>query len=158
MDRLIYPTNTPTCEWLRPGDFHRLTLPRPVVLINGAYDLCTNGHKQLIWQARMRASTLICALDSDDKVSTEKGAGRPIMSWVERATAMGFMRCDYVVEISNDEDMQRLMNYLKPDFRVVGQDYQGHATRFPDVKRLFVRRNDNSISTSKIIERCKLAL
>lgn len=153
--RLISIEPESPCIWARPEDFRKLLLSQPVVLINGAFDLLHASHLRLIKQARLRAGTLICALDSDKKIKANKVSGRPIMSWIERATAIGWCDVDYVVEISTDEDMKELIHWAQPAFRVQGAEYQDHKTRFPDVKRLFVR--NGVTKTTDIIERCKNA-
>lgn len=142
------------CVWARPTDFRSLQLTEPVVLINGAFDLLHASHLRLIAQARLRAGTLICALDSDTKVKATKPAGRPIMSWIERATAIGWCGVDYVVEITTDDDMAELIRWAQPAFRVQGAEYQNHKTRFPEIKRLFVRAG--TTKTTDIIRRCQM--
>lgn len=95
------------------------------------------------------------ALDSDRKINNLKGPGRPIMCFAERAAALGFMDVHFVVEIANEEDMKLLMVNLKPSFRIQGEDYLEHESRFK-VPKFFVHRPKKSLSTSEIIKRCKL--
>ena len=141
--------------WLRIPGLEKFEFERPLVLINGAFDVLHYSHMRLICLARLKAKTLVCALDGDEKVVKEKGEGRPIMTFVERATTLGHMPIDYLVEISNEGDFRKLIKLIKPDLRVQGYDYISNKTRFPEVKRVFVR--DTGMHTSEIIRRCKEA-
>lgn len=125
-------------------------LPRPIVVVNGAFDVLHSGHMRILYQARRRAGTLIVAMDSDERCS-RKGPGRPIQTWVERATTMNFMPVDWLVEIVSDSEFRQLLYGLKVDARVQGCDYKGQPTRYPDIPKWFVR--GTGMRTSKIIER-----
>ena len=138
--------------WVRPADFAALALPRPVVVVNGAFDLLHAGHMKVIFAARKRAGTVIVALDSDDRCA-RKGAGRPVLRFPERARALEFMPVDYIVEIETDRDMARLFKAVQPDLRVQGFEYRNHPTKFPGIPKCFVRVG--AMSTTKIVERIR---
>lgn len=141
--------------WVRVEDFAKLRLKHPVVLINGSFDLLHHSHMKLIYHARKHGKTLICAMDGDEMVASKK-PGRPIMTWVERATALGYMPIDYLVEIENDAAFKRLVELLKPDLRVQGAEYrEKKVSRIPEVPSLLI--HDSGIRTTKIIERIKNA-
>jgi cytidyltransferase-like protein len=138
--------------WTRVGDFLEMDLPRPIVLINGCFDLLHSGHMKVIFAARDRAETLICAMDSDRRVSANKGAGRPIMSWIERAVALNFMPIDYLVEIDTDREFKSLVSIVKPDLRVQGGDHETTISRVSTPK-MFVR--NWGMRTSTLVRRCQ---
>jgi bifunctional ADP-heptose synthase (sugar kinase/adenylyltransferase) len=140
-------------EWLRPSDLANHNLPRPIILTNGAFDLAHVGHRRLFAMARKQAGkrgTVICALDSDQKVALAK-AGRPILSWIERAALLNYEPIDFIVEIDSSVDMDSLMTNLKPDLRVQGYSYLSTQTRYPNIPKLYVR--DAGMHTSDIIQR-----
>jgi len=137
-------------EWLRPKDFAHLTLKRPVVIVNGAFDLLHSSHLRALWAARHKAGTLICALDSDVKVRRDKGPQRPIMSFIERAVALNYTPIDYIVEINTKSDMNLLMTYARPDLRVQGYEYRNIPSAY-DTRKMLVR--DGAIHTTAIIDR-----
>lgn len=139
-------------EWKRVSDFKGLVLPRPVVLVNGSFDLLHSGHMKMIFAARDKAATLICAMDSDLRVRDQKGVGRPILTWIERAVALNYMPLDYLVEIETNKDFKQLIRFLKPDLRVQGGEYQSHTSAFPEIPKMFVR--SWGLHTSTIIQRC----
>lgn len=137
-------------EWVRPKDFQSLTLKSPVVLINGAYDILTAPRMRLIFAAAHKAGTLVCALDTDDKIKREKGDKRPILTFAERAACLNYMPINYIVPIDNKADMTWLIHYLKPDLRVQGADYSGKPSRY-NVKKMLVR--EGKLHTTDLIER-----
>jgi D-beta-D-heptose 7-phosphate kinase/D-beta-D-heptose 1-phosphate adenosyltransferase len=140
-------------EWVRAERFEGHDLPRPLVLINGAYDLLHSGHMKIISHAREHAATLVCAMDSDRKIRASKGAARPIMNWVERYATMSYMPIDFIVEIDSDLEMRNLINRLRPDLRVQGSEYLTSVSKYPWLKKMLV--TDSGIHTSEIIRRCK---
>jgi cytidyltransferase-like protein len=144
--------NDQELPWMRVPGLAKLELPHPVVLINGCYDLLHAGHAKLIFAARDKAATLVCGLDGDKRVGEKKGIGRPIQSWIERATMLGFFPLDYLVEIESDNEMRRLVEAIKPDLRVLGIEYKDTPTKFPAVPRMFVT---SAVHTSEIIKRCQ---
>jgi D-beta-D-heptose 7-phosphate kinase/D-beta-D-heptose 1-phosphate adenosyltransferase len=140
-------------EWMRAERFRGMQLKAPVVLINGAFDLLHSGHMKVISYAREHAGTLVCAMDSDRRIREAKGPSRPILNWVERATTLGYMPIDYLVEIDSDEEMRDLINSLRPDLRVQGGDYVEHASKYPWLRKMFV--TTGGIRTSEIVRRIK---
>lgn len=145
-------------EWVRPEGLPKVELPRPVVLINGAFDLLHSGHMRIIFAAREKAGeegTLVCALDSDGRVGLAKGKGRPVLSFVERASALAYMPIDYLVEISTDGELSRVMGAICPDLRVQGSDYKDHKSKYPNIPKMFVGSGLGAMRTSEIVRRIK---
>lgn len=144
--------NTDEVEWLRPTAFSGMTLRSPVVLINGAFDILHAPHMRMIFAARHKAGTLICALDSDEKVAKAKGPERPILSFIERATCLNYMPVDFIVEIRNEKDMRDLMEIVKPDLRVQGADYRDKPSRYT-AEKMLVR--EGAMHTTELVDRIK---
>lgn len=138
--------------WLRPRDLASLTLRSPVVLINGAFDILHAPHMRMIFAARKKAGTLICALDSDEKVAKTKGPQRPILSFIERATCLNYMPVDVIVEIRNETEMKQVVALVKPDLRVQGADYRDKPSRF-DTQKMLIR--EGAMHTTLLVDRIK---
>ncbi len=128
-------------------------LPQPIVLCNGAFDLLHTSHMRLLYAAKERAGTLVVALDADTKVRREKGAGRPILSFEERAAALAYMPVDLIVECGTRVDMDEIMRALRPRLRVAGAEYRDQASRYPRTPKLLVRMG--GLHATDIIERVK---
>lgn len=141
-------------EWLRVDGLRSLELPRPVVLVNGAFDLCHSGHKKLLFEARHQAGergTVVVAMDSDERVRSAKGVDRPILTWVERSVDLEYMPIDYLVEIATDQEFGRLIRALRPDLRVSGADHPQSESKYPDVRKALLPKR--GLSTSDIVRR-----
>jgi D-beta-D-heptose 7-phosphate kinase/D-beta-D-heptose 1-phosphate adenosyltransferase len=150
--------------WARVDDLCDMDLPRPLVFVNGCFDLLHSSHFRLLYAAARQAKTLVVAMDSDERVRALKGAGRPILSWVERATALSWTPASLLVEFGSDEDLAQIISALRPDLRVTGSDKilnPGYFPACPGLRTLFVpvlRDNDiPGLSTTEIIRRCKKA-
>lgn len=152
-----YVSERDELPWLRPEEFRNLDLPRPVVLINGAFDLLHSGHWKVITRARRKAGTLICALDSDARVA-RKDPRRPIQTYIERATMLGYTPIDYLCEIETDRDIYDLIRAAKPDLRVQGPEYRKQDSKYPWIPKAYVSGVGRSgarigMSTTKVIDR-----
>lgn len=58
---------------------------RKTVLANGCFDPLHYGHLLHLQQARAMGDILLVALTADDAVHAEKGEGRPLQPWHQRA-------------------------------------------------------------------------
>lgn len=142
----------------RPSDLiHALDsdlLPRPLVAINGCFDLLHPGHLQLLQTARWATApivpTVVLLLDSDRLASLAKGPRRPVLSFPERAATITLIRCiDYIIEINSDEEFLEAWETLKPDIRVRGIEYKGKPSRVSCPKTIWVPKL-SGLSTSEI--------
>lgn len=140
-------------EWIRAEQFNDKTVARPLVIINGGFDLLHVGHMRLIFQARelSEGGTLICAMDSDRRIRESKGPTRPIMSWVERAATLAYMPIDYLVEIDSNVEMRNFLQRLRPNVRVQGGEYITNVSKYPWLQKAYVR--STGIHTSDIVKR-----
>jgi bifunctional ADP-heptose synthase (sugar kinase/adenylyltransferase) len=140
--------------WYRPSDFKDMKLTGRLILVNGAFDVLTTSHMRLLFAARHAAGmngTVVCALDSDEKIRANKGESRPYMSWVERAAALSYMPINCLTEITNKQDMDTLIANLKPTLRVQGYEYLSQESRYPNIPKLLVR--DGGFHTSSLVDR-----
>jgi len=153
-DRIARTLRHDEVPWVRAADLKDRYLPRPVVLVNGAFDVLHSGHMKVLFHARRQGRTVVVAMDSDARVAKSK-VGRPIQTWVERATTMNYMPVDYVVEIGSQRDMTNLIRAIQPNLRVQGGDHSSAPSHYPDVPKMFVR--GTGMRTSKIVARIEAA-
>ena len=93
-----------------------------IVFTNGCFDVLHMGHISLLSQARAKGDVLIVGLNSDDSIRTNKGPDRPVCSEQQRAGVLaGLESVDYVV-IFNDTEPIKLLDKLRPDILVKGED------------------------------------
>lgn len=140
-------------DWLRIDDLKECYLPRPIILVTGAFDLLHIGHMRLLFAARDKAGlkgTVLCAMNSDESVQNRKGYGRPVMSWPERAAAIAYMPINVLVEFNTEDDLKRLVRFTNPDAQVAGPDYMNQPTT-ANIPTICVR--ESGMRTSVLIER-----
>lgn len=105
------------------------------VLANGCFDILHIGHLEHLRQARAMGDRLFVALTADERVN--KGPGRPINLWRDRAEMLREWRCvDVVIKSASAIDAIQL---IKPDIFVKGIDYAGGKAWTEDVVALCER-------------------
>jgi cytidyltransferase-like protein len=142
-------------EWYRYDELPA-ELSRPIVLVTGGFDLLHCGHMRLLFAAREKAGdkgTLVAAMNSDRMIKETKGCQRPIMSWPERAATLGYMPIDYLVEIDSADELRKLTLKLRPDLKVMGADHLASASKWPWMRKMFVR--STGMRTSEIVRRVR---
>lgn len=90
------------------------------VLANGCFDILHPGHVAHLRQARSFGDYLIVSLTTDEHVN--KGPGRPIYKWEDRAALLRELRC--VDEVVAAPDALQAIRKLRPDIFVKGIDYR----------------------------------
>ncbi len=100
------------------------TTPAPrIIMANGCFDLLHVGHIRYLTAARALGDLLVVAINSDQSVRQLKGAGRPVITELERAEIIAALTCvDYVV-IFNELNVSNLLKKLKPAVHAKGTDY-----------------------------------
>ena len=148
-------------DWARTDEIDPIVIPRPLVLVTGAFDLIHASHIRLLKTAREHAGkgTVLLALNSDESVRLRKGPSRPILTWLERASTVWALDVvDILLEFSTEEELDNLTKYLRPEFKVLGQEYIPQCGQYPWMHEIIVRQSPLSLSTSLIVERVKEAL
>lgn len=98
-----------------------------LVFTNGCFDLLHVGHVRYLAEARSQGDLLVVGLNSDVSVRLIKGDKRPIVGQGNRAAVLaGLTSVDYVV-IFDEPDPLRLIQTIKPDVLVKGEDWAPDA-------------------------------
>jgi len=141
-------------EWIRAEAVDAADWPRPLVLVSGGFDLLHCGHMRLLFSAREKAGqgTVLCAMESDHLIRAICGPGRPVLSWIERATALSYMPISYLVEIDSQDELDRLVLRVKPDLYMCGNAYNECPPKFPGLRRAFIR--SAGMHTTELVRRC----
>lgn len=91
-------------------------------LVHGVFDVFHIGHKRHIEYARNFANTTVVSITSDKFVN--KGPGRPFFNQKYRSELLSSLDfVDYVI-INDCETSVNLINELKPNFYIKGNDYK----------------------------------
>ena len=100
---------------------------KKIVFTNGCFDILHVGHVRYLAEARSRGDILIVGLNSDASVSLIKGARRPIVRQHHRAEVLASLACVDHIVIFEEPDPLRLIQTLKPDILVKGEDWETDA-------------------------------
>lgn len=93
-----------------------------VVLANGCFDVFHVGHVRHLAAARAMGDRLIVSLTVDYAVN--KGPGRPINTWEERAEVL--RACRYVDEVVPSSSAVQAILKVRPTVFVKGIDYENN--------------------------------
>lgn len=104
-----------------------------IVLANGCFDLLHVGHVRYIEGARALGDFLVVAVNSDERVRSLKGNGRPLMTELERAEIVAALRAVDAVTIFAEPTVEELLRDLKPDVHAKGTDYTEETVPERDV-------------------------
>ncbi|MCD6111692.1 MAG: D-glycero-beta-D-manno-heptose 1-phosphate adenylyltransferase [Bacteroidales bacterium] len=97
---------------------------RRIVFTNGCFDILHLGHIDYLSKAADLGNILIIGLNSDVSVKKIKGNNRPIMDEKSRAAILASISFVDAVVIFDEETPYNLINLVKPDVLVKGDDYK----------------------------------
>ena len=94
-----------------------------IVLANGCFDPLHAGHVRHLIEASTLGDELWVALTVDAAVRKEKGPGRPVHCWQDRAELLAALRCVARV-VPSENGVEATLRY-RPAVFVKGIDYDG---------------------------------
>ncbi len=95
---------------------------KKISLVHGVFDVLHVGHKKHFELAKSFADILVVSITSDKFV--KKGPSRPLFNQNFRSEMVSSLEMVDFVVMSNFETAVNVINELKPDFYVKGQDYK----------------------------------
>ena len=105
------------------------SLPKPVVLTNGVFDILHRGHVTYLAQARELGASLVVAVNTDASVKRlGKGEDRPINSCEDRMAVLAALESVSAVVSFDEDTAQEIVREGKPDIYVKGGDYDVNST------------------------------
>lgn len=97
---------------------------RSLVFTNGVFDLLHVGHVALLEAARAEGDALLVAVNSDASVrQLGKSDERPLVPERERARVIAALQCVDSVVLFDEPTPLALIELLRPDVLVKGDDY-----------------------------------
>ncbi len=136
---------------------------KKVAFTNGCYDLVHAGHAATFAFCKEHGDILVVGLNSDASVrSLGKDDGRPIVGEDDRAALLAAMSdIDYIVTF-NEPTPLTLIEAVKPDILVKGQDWAGKTVVGQDIVeaaggQVLLVPLVEGLSTTRIIDRIRQA-
>lgn len=103
-------------------DAHRAA-GRTIVLANGCFDLLHVGHVRYLEAAKREGDVLVVAINTDESVQRNKGAGRPLVPESERAEMLAALRCVDFVTVFGEDTADDLIRALRPNVHAKGTEW-----------------------------------
>jgi len=139
-----------------------------LVFSNGVFDLLHPGHFNLLLQCRQLAGKngrVVIGLDSDEKVSFDKGLERPILSFDYRKQALldletcwpGVSLIDEVFAFSSNKELYSIIQSLNPDYLVKGLDWKDRVIG-SDIAEIRYCPLNPRYSTTNLLDQVRLKL
>ena len=98
-----------------------------IVFTNGCFDIMHVGHVRYLADAGSEGDLLVVGLNSDASVRIIKGNKRPIVRQNHRAEVLASLGCVDFIVIFDEPDPLKLIQTLKPDVLVKGEDWTEDA-------------------------------
>jgi rfaE bifunctional protein nucleotidyltransferase chain/domain len=94
-----------------------------IVFTNGCFDILHAGHVRYLSAAKSEGDILVVGLNSDASVKAIKGKDRPITPQNQRAEVLAGLACVDYITIFDEPDPLKLIQTLRPDVLVKGDDW-----------------------------------
>lgn len=119
-----------------------------VVFTNGCFDIVHLGHIDYLEKARALGDRLVLGLNTDASVSRLKGPTRPVVNEYARARLMAALAFVDTVILFGEPTPQALIEALKPDILVKGDDYSVETIVGAD----FVTNSGGTVETVPLVK------
>jgi D-beta-D-heptose 7-phosphate kinase/D-beta-D-heptose 1-phosphate adenosyltransferase len=124
------------------------------IFTNGCYDILHQGHIELFRYAKTLGDYLVVGIDSDQRVSKNKGVSRPINKQeIRKYMLLSIKYVDEVRIFNTENELIELVKQVSPDIMIVGSDWKDKkviGSEYAKEIRFFERIQE--FSTTKTIE------
>ncbi len=132
---------------------------KKIVTCNGCFDILHAGHIKFLTEAKQQGDILIVGLNSDQSVKANKGSSRPINNENDRATVLAALETVDYVTIFNEKTPIQLLERIKPNIHVNGEEYGENCIEAETVRknggRIYIINFIKGHSTTDIIKRIR---
>ena len=126
------------------------------IWINGTFDVLHIGHIRLMLHGAS-LGTLRVGIDTDERVRSKKGVGRPFNTLADRMEFVSAINgVDSVVSFGSDDELIERIKEWDPDIMVIGNDYKYHQIIGVEyVPKIEFFEKIEGFSTTKILKNQK---
>ena len=140
--------------WKRNGE--------TIVFTNGCFDILHPGHVDILKKAKAHGGKLVVGLNSDESVRRLKGEGRPVIPAGLRKYFLSELRSVDLVIVFQEDTPLDLIQLIRPDVLVKGEDYKGREVVGRDIVESYGGRVElvpllPGFSTTDLINKLKSA-
>lgn len=132
---------------------------KKIVTCNGCFDIIHAGHIKFLKEAKERGDVLIVGLNSDRSVKENKGEKRPINNEKDRAIVLAALEMVDYVTIFDEKTPIELLEIIKPDVHVNGEEYGENCIEALIVKKyggkVYIVKLKKGFSTTNLIKKIK---
>ena len=130
---------------------------RRIVMTNGCFDIFHAGHLQSLATAARLGDVLVVGVNDDASVTALKGPARPVIALKERALVLAGLGCVDFVTAFGGADACELIELVRPDVYVKGDDWADRQPPEAEVVRrhggrIVFQASREHVSTTKIID------
>ena len=95
------------------------------IWLNGCFDVLHMGHIKMFQRARQMGMKVIVGIDTDERITSAKGEGRPVNNFHNRMEFLKSIKyIDEVVGFSTDEELSAIIKEHIPRYMLIGDDYK----------------------------------
>jgi D-beta-D-heptose 7-phosphate kinase/D-beta-D-heptose 1-phosphate adenosyltransferase len=134
-------------ELVKQLGYHRQQ-KETIVFTNGCFDVLHRGHIEYLKFCRDKGDVVVVGLNSDSSVRQLKGPGRPVNNQHDRAAVLAALECVDYVTIFDEPDPLRLVQQVRPDVLVKGQDWAEKGV----IGREFVESYGGRVELAKLVD------
>jgi rfaE bifunctional protein nucleotidyltransferase chain/domain len=137
------------------------SLPRPLVMTNGVFDVIHRGHVSYLNQAAELGASLLVAVNSDISARMlGKGPSRPLNSADDRAYVLAGLASVDLLIFFDERSPVELIKVIRPDIYVKGGDYDMDALEETQAVRSWGGQSMaipfvNGFSTTALVDRIR---
>lgn len=111
------------------------SLPQPVVLTNGVFDILHRGHVTYLAQARALGASLVVAVNTDASVRRlNKGDDRPVNTCEDRMAVLAALESVSLVVPFDEDTALEVVQQARPNIYAKGGDY--NVATIPEGKEI----------------------
>lgn len=124
------------------------------------FDLLHAGHILMLEEAKTQCDWLVVGLQTDPSIDRPE-KNKPVQSLIERTIQLNAVKwVDQVICYQNEEELLQLLQVVRPDVRIIGEDYlnkdfTGKQWCLDNDVLIYYNTRDHDYSTTELRTRIK---
>jgi len=119
-----------------------------IVFTNGCFDVVHRGHIEFLKFCKLQGGVTVVGVNSDSSTKVIKGPDRPINNQYDRIAVLAALETVDYITVFDEPDPLNLIEKIKPDVLVKGQDWKGKGVVGAD----FVQSYGGKVVLAPLVE------